>query len=412
MRILHTSDWHIGHRLYERDRKDEHDQFLKWLLGTIQENSVDVLLVAGDIFDTALPSAEATDLYYQFLFRLFSETAAHAVITAGNHDAPVRLAAPRQFLKMGRIHVVGGIDGVDECILTLNNGTSSVAIAAIPYLSENEILHHVSLEKQIEKTERFRTAIKHLYHRCVDRMPAGVPKILMGHLVVHGGEESGSERTIRIGGATAVRSSDLPEGVDYVALGHLHRPQAITGANYPIQYAGSPLPMTFKEAEYEKKVYLLDLEKLGAERLTEITIPVFKELCRVKGNYEQVMFDAMAADQEWKGKYIEVQLILDAPQIGLGDKIRQAFGDRGGEVLLVEVQLAEGQREGDVSAEDISTKSPEEIFAEFYRTEHGVDAPDEVMGTFRDLMVLVLAPTDSAGNEGIGGMSQISERRC
>ena len=97
MRILHTSDWHIGHRLYEQLRIEEHRQFLDWLLTMLQENVIDVLLVAGDIFDSALPSSEATDLYYQFLFRLYRETHAHAVITAGNHDSPTRLAAPREF---------------------------------------------------------------------------------------------------------------------------------------------------------------------------------------------------------------------------------------------------------------------------------------------------------------------------
>ena len=119
MRILHTSDWHIGHRLYERSRVDEHRKFLEWLLEIIEEREIDALLIAGDIFDTALPSAESTDLYYQFLFRLYEETSASAVIIAGNHDSAIRLAAPREFLKMGRIHVVGIVENVDECFLTL-----------------------------------------------------------------------------------------------------------------------------------------------------------------------------------------------------------------------------------------------------------------------------------------------------
>ena len=400
MRILHTSDWHIGHRLYERNRTDEHRQFLEWLLTTIKENAVDVLLVAGDIFDTALPSSEATDLYYQFLFQLYRETNTQAVITAGNHDSPMRLAAPRQFLKMGRIHVVGEVDqGVDECIITLKDGDSSVVIAAIPYLSEGELLSHISFETEIEKTERYREAIKHLYQQCVEQMPPSMPKILMGHLVIQGGEEGGSERNIQIGGGTAVRTGDLPEGVDYVALGHLHRPQAINGASYPIRYAGSPLPMTFKEASYDKKVYLLDLDRSGDERLTEITIPVFKELCRVSGNYDQVISEAEGADWDWSGKYIEVQLILDEPQIGAGDEIREAFSVRGGDVLLVEVQLAEQQREADLFAEDISAKSPEEIFAEFYRTTYSTEAEEEehfaeVRSTFKELMDLVSTPVD------------------
>ena len=385
MRILHTSDWHIGHRLYERSRIEEHRQFLDWLLTTLQENTVDVLLVAGDIFDTALPSSEATDLYYQFLFRLYRETHAHAIITAGNHDSPMRLAAPREFLRMGRIHVVGEIDSALDPIV-LRNDKSAVAIAAVPYLSESEILPHVSLETQIEKTERYRAMIKQLYQRHVDQMPKEIPKILMGHFVVHGGEEIGSERIIQIGGSTAVRIGDLPDGIDYMALGHLHRPQSIRGASYPIQYAGSPLPMTFKEALYDKKVYLLDLAKTNDNRLTELTIPVFKELCRVRGNYDQVLLRANAVDEDWTGKYIEVQLI--GQQIGDRDKIRDAFSNRGGQVLLIRPPDVQ-PHEPDLSLEELSETSPEDVFAEFYQAEHGVDAPNEIRTTFIDLMQML-----------------------
>ena len=405
MRILHTADWHIGHRLYERNRIDEHRQFLEWLLETIKEHAIDVLLVSGDVFDTALPSSEATDLYYQFLFQLYHETNAQAVITAGNHDSPRRLAAPREFLKMGRIHVIGGIEsGLDACIITLNsneanenNGVSAISIAAIPYLSESEILSHVSFETEVEKARRYREAMKQLYHHCVAQMPAAVPKLLMGHLVIQGGEESGSERVIQIGGALPVRAGDFPKDVNYVALGHLHRSQAIKGAGYPIRYSGSPLPMTFKEAEYDKKVCLLELGQSSDDRFTELTIPVFRALCRVRGNYDQVMVGAMSGD--WEGKYIEVQLTLEAPRLGVGDEIRDAFKDRGGDVLIVEVQLAEQQREADLSAEDISAKSPAEIFEEFYRTKYSAEGTDEsqlatLIDTFTELTHIASTQTD------------------
>ena len=391
MRILHTSDWHIGHRLYEQPRIEEHRQFLDWLLTKIKEKEVDVLLVSGDIFDTAAPSSEATNLYYRFLFQLYDETHAHAVITAGNHDSPMRLAAPREFLQMGRVHVVGEIDSESDIIM-LQNGESTVAIAAVPYLSENEILPHVSLETNVEKTERYREAVKQLYQGYVDRIPREIPKILMGHFVVHGGEESGSERIIQIGGSTAVRISDLPDGIDYMALGHLHRPQSVRGASYPIQYAGSPLPMTFKEALYEKKVYLLDLAKSNDNRLTELTIPVFKELCRVCGNYDQVMLRANAADEDWTEKYIEVQLI--GQKIGDQDKIRDAFSNRGGQVLLIrppEVQ----PYEPNPFIQELSETSPEDVFAEFYRSEHGVDAPNEIRTTFINLMQMLQNQTST-----------------
>lgn len=384
MRILHTSDWHIGHRLYERRRIEEHRQFLDWLLTTIQENAVDVLLVAGDIFDTALPSSEATDLYYQFLFRLYRETDAHAVITSGNHDSPRHLAAPRQFLRMGRIHVVGLASEPADCVFTLPSENPSVAIAAVPYLSENE-LSHISFETEPERAERYRERLKKFYRQCVECMPPRLPKILMGHLFVHGGQVGDSERNIQIGGATAMRIDDFPDHVTYVALGHLHRPHAISGTSYPVQYAGSPLPLRFNEASYRKKAYLLDVPTSGDAQVEEIEIPVFKEIHTVVGEIEEVRSAAMSS--EWNGKYIQVQLKLDRPAVGISDEIREMFHQRGGEVLSVEVELPAQTAQQEIPIEEM--QQPTEIFDRFYQ-ERFNESPDALMmETFNELLQLV-----------------------
>ena len=384
MRILHTSDWHIGHRLYERSRIEEHRQFLDWLLKTLQENAVDVLLVAGDIFDTALPSSEATDLYYQFLFRLYRETHACAVITAGNHDSPRNLAAPREFLRMGRIHVVGLAAGPAECVFTFPAENPSVAIAAVPYLSENE-LSHISFETQPERAERYRERLKEFYRQCVEGMAPEIPKILMGHLFVQGGTVGDSERNIQIGGVTAMRIDDFPDDVTYVALGHLHRPHAISGTSYPVQYAGSPLPLRFNEASYSKKMYLLDAPTTGGVEIEEIEVPVFKELHTVTGNLNEVLSAAMLS--EWTGKYIQVQLTLDRPKVGISDKIREEFYRRGGDVLSVEVELPAQAEWQEIPIEDM--QQPTEIFEQFYKG-HFNEFPDELMiETFNELLQLV-----------------------
>jgi exonuclease SbcD len=443
MRILHTSDWHIGHRLYERSRIDEHRQFLDWLLDIIKEEKIDVLLVSGDIFDSALPSAESVDLYYRFLFRLYSETYSSAVIISGNHDSAIRLAAPKKFLEMARIHVVGGIsDNFDEYIITLGKQDSTVAIVAIPYLSEGEILSHISFESQVDRAIRYREAMKALYMQCASPLPKGVggckmskeiPKILMGHFFIQGGEASDSERSVQIGGSMPVLASDLPENIDYFALGHLHRPQQIKGREYPIVYSGSPLPMTFKEATYDKKLYILDFQseegkgargqegkKLlaplpschlailpfchlgkdgndepcrgGAHTLKSITIPVFKELCRVSGNFNEVIEEARSDNRDWKDKYIEVQLILDTPITGASDAIRNAFAQRGGEVLVVEAQPPKRSSDSEMSAEEITTKSPEDIFEAFYKSKYGDNEQqqelEELTATFKELLDL------------------------
>lgn len=384
MKIMHTADWHIGQRLHERSRLDEHEQFLDWLLGSIQEHKVELLLVSGDIFDTSLPSADATNLYYRFLYRLFQETEAYAVITAGNHDSPRHLAAPQEFLKMGRIYVVGLAAEPAECVFTFPTENPRVAVTAVPYLSESE-LQHISFETEVEKSERYRERLKTFYQQCVALMPAELPKIVMGHLFVQGGKEGDSERNIQIGGATAVYASDFPESVDYVALGHLHRPQPINGANYPIQYSGSPLPLRFNEVNYCKKVVLLDIPEAGMPPLyQEIEIPVFKELCIVEGELNAVLTQAM--EQEWDGKYVQVKLTLDAPRVGISDQIREAFHQRGGDVLSVEVDLPEQKQGQDISIEDM--QQPTEIFEQFYIDRFNKSPDESLMQTFAELLEL------------------------
>ncbi|MXV76004.1 exonuclease subunit SbcD [Candidatus Poribacteria bacterium] len=389
MRILHTADWHIGQRLHERQRTDEHKAFLDWLLDTIQEHQVELLLVSGDIFDTALPSSGSTNLYYRFLYRLFNETDAYTVITAGNHDSARHLEAPREFLKMGKIYVVGLVAEPAGCVFPFPPDNPRVMVAAVPYLYETE-LPHVSYETEIEKSERYRERFKALYADCVAAMPVGLPKILMGHLFVQGGKISDSERNVQIGGATAVHASDFPEDVSYVALGHLHRPQAINGANYPIRYSGSPVPLRFNETGYRKKVYLLELsDDATLIRDEEIEIPIFKELRTVEGDEVAVLSQAMTG--EWSGKYIQVKLKLDAPRVGISDEIRKAFRDRGGDVLSVEVELPETKQGPTIPVEDM--KRPEEIFEQFHRANYDGNPPDEILTqTFSELVQIVEEP--------------------
>ena len=386
MRILHTADWHIGQRLHERSRLDEHEQFLDWLLETIQERKVDLLLVSGDIFDTALPSAEATNLYYQFLYRLFNKTDTYTVITAGNHDSPRHLEAPQEFLKMGRIYVVGLASEASECVFPFPPDDPRVMVAAVPYLSESD-LRHLSYETEAERNERYRDWLKAFYADCVACMPAELPKILMGHLFVQGGKETDSERNIQIGGATAIRATDFPEDVNYVALGHLHRPQTIKGATYPIRYSGSPIPLRFNETGYDKKVYLLELADNGTLVQDEdVEIPVFKELCTVEGDEDSILWEARTGT--WDGKYIQVKLKLNQPTVGIGDKIRQAFSERSGEVLSVEVELPEATQGPVISVEEM--ERPEKIFAQFHKTKFDGELPDETLAqTFSELVEMV-----------------------
>jgi exonuclease SbcD len=395
MRILHTSDWHIGQKIYDQNRLDEHEQFLDWLLDIIIEKKVDILLVCGDVFDSSVPPAGAADLYYRFLFDLYQKTKAHAVIIAGNHDSAVRLAAPREFLQMGRIHVVGGIrESARECVVRLDVDGTSAAIAAVPYLNEGDILPHVSLEGEVERSMRYREAVKRVYEECLSIMNTDV-KVLMGHYFIQGGTTSDSERLVQVGGINPVRTTDLPHA-DYIALGHLHRPQHIHGTGCPVVYSGSPLPLSFKEAEYDKKIFLIDVK--DECKIEEVTVPVFRELVRLEGSLDELM--TRANFEDWKDKYIEVKVNLDGPAIGTGDTLRQAFASKGGKVLVVESVLPDmkGQL---ISSEDIKTKSADEIFSDYYKYTNGENASpeelDELLTTFNELMEFTLKDETKEG---------------
>ncbi|MCL7415545.1 MAG: exonuclease subunit SbcD [ANME-2 cluster archaeon] len=388
MRILHTSDWHIGQKIYEQNRLDEHKQFLNWLLDIIIEREVDILLVCGDVFDSPVPPAGAADLYYRFLFDLYEKTRAHAVIIAGNHDSAVRLAAPREFLRMGRIHVVGGInESVRECVVHLDVDGTSVAFAAVPYLNGGDILPHVPLEGEVEQSMRYREAVKRLYEECLSAMDADI-RVLMGHYFIKGGTIGDSERLVQIGGIHPVRTTDLPDA-DYIALGHLHRPQHIQGNGCPVVYSGSPLPLSFKEAEYDKKIFLIDFE--DECKIEDVTVPVFRELVRLEGSLDDLM--ARANFEDWKDKYIEVKVHLDGHAVGTGDILRQAFNQRSGKVLVVGTVLPEIKGEP-ISSKDIKTKTADEIFRDFYNYTVGENTSpeelDELLTTFNELMEFTL----------------------
>jgi exonuclease SbcD len=395
MRILHTSDWHIGKKIYEQDRLDEHARFLDWLLETIIDRDVDVLLVSGDIFDSSMPPARATDLYYQFLFNLYEKTRTHAVIIAGNHDSAVRLAAPGQFLKMARMHVVGGIrETAKDCVVHLDVNGQTAAFAAVPYLNESDILPHIPLEAEIERSLRYREAMKRIYDECLSAMDADI-KVFMGHYFIQGGTSGDSERLVQIGGIAPVRTDDLPGDVDYIALGHLHSYQQIKGNSCPIVYPGSPLALSFKEADYDKeydqkygkKVLLIDLGTDVACNIEEVTVPVFRELVRVKGSPDDLT--QLANFGDWKDKYIEAKVLLDGPAVGVGDEIRQAFAQKGGKVLVVDPVLPMASS-NILSTEDIKTRTPVEIFQDFYRYKFGESGSDteldELLTTFNELL--------------------------
>jgi exonuclease SbcD len=284
-RVLHTADWHLGKMLNEQSREEEQKRFLDWLLKQVVELEVDVVLVAGDIFDTANPPQSAEALYYDFVAELNRKSSASLVLIAGNHDSANQLEAPRRVLKALRTHVHGAVadEPADRLLLLPTADAPKVAIAMVPFLREKDLRMGKVGDTEAAVRKEIVAGISRVYAetaKAAKGAKLGCPVIGTGHLTVTGATSSESERDIHIGGLGAVESSVFPDEFDYVALGHLHRPQAPDKAGR-VRYAGSPIALSFSEVDDKKEVRILDVTKGGVAQ-SSVPIPVFRKLIQLK----------------------------------------------------------------------------------------------------------------------------------
>jgi len=298
MKLLHTSDWHLGRALHGRKRYDEYEAFLNWLAGLIESEDIDVLLVAGDVFDSSTPSNHAQELYYRFLCRVAAVPNRHVVVTAGNHDSPSLLNAPRELLRFLNIHVVGCASespGDELIMITGPDDEPRLIVCAIPYLRDRDIRIAEAGESIEDKERKIIEGIRAHYRMVYDeaqkkrsRLDKPVPIVAMGHLYTEGGKtvDGDGVRELYIGSLLHVGMDVFPECIDYLALGHLHIPQAVGGSDF-IRYSGSPLPIGFAEAVQQKCVVLVEFSD-GTPRVAEIPIPCFRELKTLRGDWKTI----------------------------------------------------------------------------------------------------------------------------
>ncbi len=290
MRILHTSDWHLGHRLYEAIQLEEQSLFLDYLLGIVEQEKVDVLVVSGDVFDQALPSSSAQQLYYDFLIRLSQTRCRYAVITGGNHDAPGTINAPKTLLKSLSVYVVGKVGQTpQEQVLEFELEDEHLLIAAVPYLRDKDIRRAVAGETFEQLAERYTKALINYYQSvaevCRDLKRDDSFLLAMGHLFAVGGTLGDSEQSIYVGGLGDIAVEDMPDIFQYWALGHLHRPQKVAKQEH-IRYSGSPIPLSFGELNYEKSILLIETQKDALLSVREIKIPHFRTMYQIVGDLE------------------------------------------------------------------------------------------------------------------------------
>lgn len=285
--ILHTSDWHLGRRLYGRMRYEEFEAFLSWLQETISAQKVDVLIVAGDIFDTMTPSNRAQALYYEFLGKVSKLCCEHIVIVAGNHDSPTFLDAPSKVLKFLNVHVIGtACDDLNDEVLVLDaiDGTPHCIIAAVPYLRDRDVRGSHAGESADSKDANVIKGIRAHYDEVASIAKARqehlsnahqrhIPIIATGHLFAAGSKttEDDGVRDLYVGSLGQISADMFDDGFDYVALGHLHVPQRVGGCEH-IRYSGSPIAMGFGEAKQQKQVLLVEFGEVEKSLSDESTI--------------------------------------------------------------------------------------------------------------------------------------------
>ena len=345
MKILHTSDWHIGRTLYGRKRYEEFEAFLNWLAGLIDDEDIDVLLVAGDVFDNSTPSNRAQELYYRFLCRVAASPKRHVVVTAGNHDSPSFLNAPKELLKFLNVHVVGSASDSPEdelIVLTGSDQEPALIVCAVPYLRDRDIRTAEAGESVEDKERKIVEGIRTHYRMVCElaeqkraMLDKSVPIVAMGHLFAAGGEtvDGDGVRELYIGSLAQVRRDVFPECIDYVALGHLHIPQRVGGSDF-MRYAGSPLPIGFGEAEQEKSVVLVEFSN-NAPTVTNIPVPIFQELKILHGDWQTIARNIDTLKSEGSNAWLEI--VYDGDEIAgdLRERLDEAIEKTGLEILRV-----------------------------------------------------------------------------
>ncbi len=287
VKVLHTADWHIGKHLHKYSLEEDHRIFFDWLYDQIKAREIDLLLVSGDVFDTAFPSNVSLGMYYRFLTRLL-DLNCRIILTGGNHDSPGVLNAPRDILSHLRINVVGDVTGFPETAY-FAFPEWKIAVGAVPYLRDADLRKSVSGADYDDRAILIRDGITRHYlamKEYHDRQYPELGLIGMGHLFVAGTEISESERDIHVvGNLAAFGNEHFPPGFCYMALGHIHKPQKISGK---VRYSGSPIPLSFSERKDPKYVIELLFDDGQLVATETVSVPATRELGSFSGSLDQV----------------------------------------------------------------------------------------------------------------------------
>ena len=382
-----------------RRRDAEAEAFLTWLTGVIHQEEVDLLLVTGDIFDNATPSARSQTLYYQFLTAASAAGCRHIIITAGNHDSPAFLEAPQEILAALNIHVVGTVgEGRPGATFLLNtaDGKPSLIVAAVPYLRDKDIRRSVPGASSQERADRMREGVRTLYREAWDRACAvqpstgpTVPVIITGHLFAAGGTtiDGDGVRDQIAGFIERVGADIFAEEAAYVALGHLHVPQTVAGIE-TIRYPGSPIPVGFGEAEQQKEVVLVTTAPGMPAVVRSVSVPQFHRLATIQGDLPTI--HRKMQDLKKAGRPAWAEVIYTGAAIPgdlMGEVSAMAEGS-GIEILKVkDARLVSAALSAYQSCEELAELTETEVFERCMETaEVPPDQQEQLMASFREIL--------------------------
>jgi len=400
MRLLHTSDWHLGHTLRgEVTREYEHAAFLAWLLDTCVREAADALVITGDVFDSATPPASAERMWFEFLAAVRrARPAMDVVAIAGNHDSPARLGAASSVLRELGVHVVGGLPRLVDGSLDLDRILIPVAggrglIAAVPFLRP------VDLPGDAAETG---DALDVVYGEVIAgaraRRRADQALIVTGHLYVAGADTQYlSERRVSIGGQESAPLRLFPDDIDYVALGHIHRAQRV--GRDAIRYAGAPLPLSLDEADYRNQIVAVELAGGRVRELRALAVPRVIDIVRVPRRGAAPLADVLAelarlpqlVPGDPARPYLEVVVALERPEPKLRAAVEAALDGKRPRLVRLGVELTgDGEALGDrVVLQRLAELDPREVFARLWARDHAEPPGPDVLAGFDRLLAEV-----------------------
>lgn len=397
MKIIHTSDWHLGKTLEGHSRLDEQVKFCKDFINIVKEENIDLVIIAGDVFDTSNPPASAESLFYDTITEISENGKRCVFVIAGNHDNPDRLEAISPLAYKNGIIIMGYPDtSVDKCefdgfkVLESENGFTKlkfgeevVNIASLPYPSEKRLNEVISGYEDVELMQvSYSEKIGQIFRKMEEKFSEDEINIAVSHIFVVGSEITDSERRIELGGTLLVNKSDLPKTSQYTALGHIHKPQTVS-KNFNAYYSGSPIQYSKTERNTSKSVRLIELEAGKDAEVSEIYLKNYKQIHLFKcSNIEE----ALKICEEKSGEDIFAYFEIQTEDVISLEDIRQ-MKKMLKNILEIKPIVKSVEFETDEKIIDINKRNITEFFIDFYKQENdGLTPIEGVVNLFNDLI--------------------------